>query len=116
MSADLISGISNFEGPIFPWSNVANLEKWNPARPDLVNNWRDAPPTLVIHSEKDYRCVVTEGQAIFKTLKALGVPSRYLYFSDESHFVVKPENALVWHHVIFEWIERWVGKGPTIEE
>lgn len=56
-------------------------------------------PHSSIHSDKDYRCVVTDGLAAFKTLRYQGVPARYLTFPDENHFVLKPDNSLVWHKV-----------------
>ncbi|OIW32555.1 prolyl oligopeptidase [Coniochaeta ligniaria NRRL 30616] len=113
--SDEVSGINDMGGPGFSWLNADNLDKWNPARPDLLKNWRHGPPTLFIHSDKDYRCVVTDGLAAFKTLRCQGVQARFLNFPDENHFVQKPENALVWHRTVFEWMERWVGKGPTEE-
>lgn len=70
-------------GSGFAWENLENLDKNNPARPDLLKNWRDGPPTLFIHSYKDYRCVVTDGLAAFKTLRCMGVPVRFVNFPDE---------------------------------
>jgi dipeptidyl aminopeptidase/acylaminoacyl peptidase len=102
-------------GPGLPWLNAENMDKWNPARPDLLKNWKHGPPTLFIHSDKDYRCPLTDGLAAFKALRCQGVAARFLNFPDENHFVQKPENSLVWHKTVFEWLERWVGKGPTEE-
>ncbi len=115
LNGDIIGGINDFNGPGFPWNNNENLERWNPARPDLLRNWRHAPPTLVIHSDKDYRCIVTDGLAAFRTLQCFGVKSRYLTFPDEGHWVLKPDNSLAWHNTVFEWMNRWVGAGPTEE-
>jgi acetyl esterase/lipase len=92
------------------------MEKWNPARPDLLKNWKHGPPTLFIHSDKDYRCPITDGLAAFKALRCQGVQARFLNFPDENHFVQNPENALVWHKTVFDWMERWVGKGPTEQQ
>ncbi|KAK3378704.1 prolyl oligopeptidase [Lasiosphaeria ovina] len=111
--SDETGGISDFNGPPYPWANAKSLDKWNPARPELLQRWAQAPPTLVIHSDRDFRCPVTDGLAVFRTLQAHGVPSRLLNFPDENHFVLKPENSLVWHQTVFDWIESWVGKGPT---
>ncbi len=115
LHSDEIGGINDFNGPSFPWNNAENLEKWNPSRPELLRNWRHAPPTLVIHSDRDYRCSITEGLATFRTLQFQGVKSRLLTYPDENHFVLNPENSLVWHRTVFEWIEMCVGKGPTEE-
>ncbi|ORY65158.1 prolyl oligopeptidase [Pseudomassariella vexata] len=96
-----------FGGPPFMWANIDGLERYNPARPDLLNNW--TTPMLIIHSEKDYRCPVTDGVAAFHTLKALGTPARFVNFPDENHVVLKEENSLEWHRLVFEWINQWSG-------
>ena len=103
---------SNFSGSRLPWMNAEDLDRWNPSQPDVLRNWKDAPPTLFIHSDKDYRCPVMEGYAAFKALKSQGVEARLLSFS-EDRWVNNHENALVWHRTVFGWIDRWVGAGPT---
>jgi len=109
LMTDESDGIADWKGPAFAWSNHEMLRKWNPARPDLLANWRHAPPTLVVHSDNDYRCPITDGIAVFKTLQFLGVPSRFLNFPDENHFVTKPENSREWHRVVFDWINKYSG-------
>ncbi|KAF6821195.1 oligopeptidase family protein [Colletotrichum plurivorum] len=109
LQSDSIGGGPDFGGAPFLWDNGDELEKWNPARPDLLRKWKHAPPTLVIHSEKDYRCPITEGLAFFNTLQAQGVKSRFLTFSDECHWVMNPENALVWNRTVFGWMEEHIG-------
>lgn len=89
--------------------NYAALAKWNPADPARLARWAsNAPPTLVIHSERDYRCPITEGLAVFKTLQAMGVPSRFVTYPDECHFVLNPENALQWNNQLEAWLGKWV--------
>ncbi|CAK7222921.1 hypothetical protein SBRCBS47491_005028 [Sporothrix bragantina] len=108
LTSDFSDGIATFAGPGFSWENDERLARWNPARPDRLANWQtNAAPTLVVHSDRDYRCVVTEGQGVFRVLKFSGVPARYLNFPDESHFVTRPDNALVWHRVVFAWLRQW---------
>lgn len=109
LMSDASDGVATWKGPAFPWSNFDALNNSNPARHDLLKNWKDAPPTLVIHSDQDFRCPVTDGIAVFKTLQYQGVPSRLLSFPDESHFVQKPENALVWCNTVFEWVNKYSG-------
>ena len=107
LQTDFPDDDSAFAGPPYIWQNSKNLEKFNPARPDLLKNWaRNAPPTLVVHSEKDYRCPVTEGLAMFESLQAQGVPSRFLTFPDEGHWVLKPKNSLEWHKTVWDWMRR----------
>ena len=95
---------SPFGGALYPWQDPAAFEKFNPAKPELVRNWGKAPPTLIIHSEKDYRCCITEGLAAFKTLQAHGVPSRFLTFSDECHWIQNTENLKVWYQTVWDWM------------
>ncbi|CAK7211971.1 hypothetical protein SCUCBS95973_001304 [Sporothrix curviconia] len=108
LTSDYSDGIATFSGPGFSWENEQRLARWNPTRPDRLAVWAtNAAPTLVVHSDRDFRCVVTEGQGVFRVLKFQGVPTRYLNFPDESHFVTRPDNALVWHRVVFAWLRQW---------
>ena len=86
-----------------PWENPAGYAKDNPA--DHVAAWR--VPTLVIHGALDYRVSDVEGLATFTALQRLGVPSRLLYFPDENHWVLKPENSVLWHDTVLDWLARW---------
>lgn len=99
-----------FGGPY--WDAIATWEKWNPAR--YAANW--ATPELVIHSELDYRLPIAEGLAAFNILQQRGVESRFLTFPDESHWVLKEENSLVWHTVVLNFINKFVGLPPYTEE
>lgn len=82
-----------------------NFREWDPAR--FVEHWET--PHLVIHSELDYRLLMGDGLAAFNMLQARGVESEFLTFPDENHFVLKPENALVWQETVFNFINRHVG-------
>ncbi len=93
-----------------PWDHPEDYRKQSPLR--FVKNWKT--PELVIHGAHDYRVVDTQGLATFNALQRLGVPSRLLYFPDESHWVLKPLNSVQWHHVVLDWIDRWTGtKGAS---
>jgi dipeptidyl aminopeptidase/acylaminoacyl peptidase len=91
-----------------PWDNPESYEKHNPVA--HIANWR--VPTLVIHGALDYRVSEVEGLAMFTALQRRGVPSRLLYFPDENHWVLKPENSVLWHDTVLGWLDRWTG-GPT---
>lgn len=78
---------------------------WNPLR--YVDNW--ATPHFVVHNELDYRLPVSDGILLFNLLQVRGVPSRFLTFPDENHWVLNPENSLVWHTEIFRWINYYSG-------
>nr|ACF79105.1 unknown [Zea mays] len=108
LETDLLDPDASFAGPPYLWLNFANLDKSNPATPERLARWKHAPPTIVIHSEKDYRCPITEGLATFNTLLAQGVPARFLTFPDEGHWVLGAENSKVWHEVVLGWIDRCV--------
>ncbi|KAI1847336.1 hypothetical protein JX266_006561 [Neoarthrinium moseri] len=91
------------------WGNRAGYERWDPAA--FTGEW--ATPMLIVHSELDYRLPVTEGLAAFNVLQARGVDSRILIFPDENHWVIKPENSLVWHKEVLGWINKYVGLDTT---
>ncbi|KAK0374542.1 prolyl oligopeptidase [Colletotrichum limetticola] len=110
LQSDVVDGGPDFGGPPFLWNNAEEMERWNPARPELLRNWRHAPPTLIIHSEKDYRCPITEGIAAYNTLMCQGVKTRFLTFEDECHWVLNPENSMVWHKTVFDWMARFTGE------
>jgi dipeptidyl aminopeptidase/acylaminoacyl peptidase len=86
-----------------PWDNPAGYEIHNPI--DHIAAWR--VPMLVIHGALDYRVTDVEGIAMFTALQRRGVPSRLLYFPDENHWVAKPENSVLWHDTVLDWLARW---------
>jgi dipeptidyl aminopeptidase/acylaminoacyl peptidase len=69
-----------------------------------VKNWDT--PLLVIHNEKDFRVPLAEGLQAFTAAQLKQVPSRFLYFPDEGHWVVKPQNSVLWNRVFFDWLDR----------
>jgi hypothetical protein len=68
-------------------------------------------PTLVIHSQLDYRLDVSQGLELFTALQRLGVPSKMLYFPDEGHWVLKPQNSQLWYETVNDWCDRWTHSG-----
>jgi dipeptidyl aminopeptidase/acylaminoacyl peptidase len=95
--------VHDLGGPI--WKNQAGFDKWDPSR--FTNNW--STPQLIIHNELDYRLTIAEGLAAFNVLQMRGVDSRFLSFPDENHWVLGHENSLVWHTVVIDWINMYVG-------
>ncbi len=71
-----------------------------------VQNWDT--PILVIHSELDFRIPVTQGMQAFTAAQLRGIPSRLLYFSDEGHWVQKPQNSVLWQRTFFDWLEKYL--------
>ncbi|HEX6868828.1 MAG TPA: S9 family peptidase [Candidatus Limnocylindrales bacterium] len=86
-----------------PWENPEGYAKHDPA--DHIAAWH--VPTLVIHGALDYRVSEVEGLAMFTALQRRGVPSRFLHFPDENHWVLKPDNSVLWHETVLEWLDRW---------
>ncbi|KKY15475.1 putative oligopeptidase family protein [Phaeomoniella chlamydospora] len=95
--------LHDLKGPI--WEVPENYAQWDPSR--FCGNW--STPQLVIHNELDYRLTIAEGLSAFNVLQMRGVESRFLTFPDENHWVLKQENSLVWHRVVLDWINRFVG-------
>ena len=91
-----------FKGP--PYDNREMYQKWSPHQ--YAKNFKT--PTLVVHGQLDYRLDVSEGLQLFTTLQMLGVPSKMLYFPDEGHWVLKPQNSQLWYKTVNDWVDRWV--------
>jgi dipeptidyl aminopeptidase/acylaminoacyl peptidase len=90
-----------------PYWASGDYEKWSPSA--RAANFRT--PTLVIHGANDFRVPESQAMQLFTALQRLGVPSRFLYYPDETHFVAKPRNSQVWYREVHEWLDRWIGKG-----
>jgi dipeptidyl aminopeptidase/acylaminoacyl peptidase len=92
-----------------PWDYYGKPDSENPYRkwsPSLsAKNFHT--PTLVIHGQLDYRLDVSEGFQLFTTLQRQNVPSKMLYFPDEGHWVLKPQNAQLWYKTVNDWVDEW---------
>jgi len=96
-----------FKGP--PWKNREEYRKFSPHL--FADKFKT--PTLVIHGQNDYRLDVSEGFQLFTTLQRLGIPSKFLYFPDEGHWVLKPQNSRLWYKTVNNWVDEWCGKQAT---
>ena len=65
---------------------------------------------LVIHGVNDYRVVYSQGLASFTALQRKGVPSKFLFYPDENHWVLKPQNSIQWHETVLGWLDQWLKK------
>lgn len=72
----------------------------------FVQNWDT--PILCIHGELDYRIVATQGMQAFNAAVLRGVPAQLLYFPDENHWVLKPQNGILWQRTYFNWLDKWL--------
>ncbi len=86
-----------------PWDNPEGYAKHNPI--DYVKNWKT--PMLVVHGGKDFRVVETQGMSTFTACQRKGIPSKFLYFPDENHWVLKPQNSILWHDTVIGWLDQW---------
>ena len=92
-----------------PWGDLKKIDRQSPQR--FAANFKT--PTLIIHGEKDFRVPVTQGLEYYNTLRQKGVPTRLIYFPDENHWILKPQNSILWHKEVFAWLEKYIGKGST---
>ena len=89
-----------------PWTNRELYRKWSPHL--FAEKFKT--PTLVVHGQLDYRLDVSEGFQLFTTLQRLEVPSKMLYFPDEGHWVLKPQNSDLWYQTVNGWVNEWITK------
>jgi dipeptidyl aminopeptidase/acylaminoacyl peptidase len=95
-----------------PWNNRELYRKWSPHL--SAKNFKT--PTLVVHGQLDYRLDVSEGFQLFTTLQRLNVPSKMLYFPDEGHWVLKPQNSQLWYKTVNGWVDQWTKEGPNVQK
>ncbi len=74
----------------------------------FVDKWDT--PILCIHGEKDYRILANQGMAAFNAAVLRGVPAELLIYPDENHWVLKPQNGVLWQRTFFEWLDMWLKK------
>ncbi|MDE6384464.1 MAG: S9 family peptidase [Paramuribaculum sp.] len=72
----------------------------------FVDNWDT--PILITHGEYDYRILSSQGEMAFNAARLRGVPAEMLIFPDENHWILKPQNAIMWQRVFFRWLDRWL--------
>lgn len=86
-----------------PWENKEMYQEWSPS--SYVKNFKT--PMMVVHGGKDYRIPDTQAFELFTALQKMGVESRFVYFPEENHFVLKPQNARVWWSSLFSWFDNY---------
>ncbi|MBQ9231801.1 MAG: S9 family peptidase [Prevotella sp.] len=88
-----------------------------PQMPNAKKTYHDSPhkmvekwdtPILCIHGEKDFRINYTQGMAAFNAARMKGIPAELLIFPDENHWVLKPQNGILWQRTFFNWLDRWL--------
>ncbi|MGH9787850.1 MAG: alpha/beta hydrolase family protein, partial [Candidatus Acidiferrales bacterium] len=87
-----------------PWTNKETYDRWSPH--NFVPNFKT--PTLVIHGQLDYRVPFEQGLELFTTLQRQGIRSKLLYFPDEGHWILKPQNSELWYKTVHAWLAEYL--------
>jgi dipeptidyl aminopeptidase/acylaminoacyl peptidase len=88
----------------YPFTDLPTTERWSPNRFAAAFK----TPMLILHGERDYRVPVTQGLELYGVLTAKGVPARLVYYPDENHWVVKPQNSRHWFGEVLGWLDRYL--------
>lgn len=91
----------DYSGPY--WKNLPSY-KFSPHR--MVDKWKT--PILIITGQNDFRIPYTQSMEAFNAAQLQGIPSRLLFFEDESHWVTKPQNSVIWQREFFEWLDKYL--------
>jgi len=94
----------DLEGPYWNMPKPKSYDAFSPHK--FVQNWDT--PILVIHGDKDFRVPVTEGIQAYSAAKLKGLDSKFLWFPDEGHWVMQPQNSLLWNRVFFDWLDKYL--------
>ena len=98
---------ANWDNEGAPWMNKEGKFKNFLHSPHLyVDKWDT--PILCIHGEKDYRILHSQGESAFHCARMRNIPSKLLMFKDEGHWIMKPQNALIWHREFYAWLDKWL--------
>lgn len=95
-------------GPYWDKNNKVAQKSYANSPHLFVDKWDT--PLMVIHSEFDFRIVASQGMAAYNAALIRGIPARYLYFPDETHWVLKPQNGILWQRNFFDWLDKWLKK------
>ena len=93
-----------------PWEKPESYAKFSPQK-KAGNLGKFKTPMLIIHNDLDFRCPIGQGHELFSALQRQGVPSRFVNFPDEGHWVLKPKNSELWHKEIFAWLKKYCPPG-----
>ena len=93
-------------GPFWDKSNAAAQRSFANSPHRFVDKWDT--PILVTHGEYDFRILASQGMMAFNAAKLRGIPAEMLIFPDENHWILKPQNSVLWQRVFFRWLDRWL--------
>jgi dipeptidyl aminopeptidase/acylaminoacyl peptidase len=100
-----------FEHGGLPWEKPGKYAEFSPHK-KAGNLGKYKTPTLVVHNDLDFRCPIGQGHELYTALQRQGVPSRFVNFPDEGHWVLKPKNSEYWHKEVFGWLTKHCPPGP----
>ncbi|MGC9472113.1 MAG: prolyl oligopeptidase family serine peptidase [Bacteroidales bacterium] len=96
----------DFGGPFWKENDPVVKRSYAASPHRFVENWDT--PILVIHGERDYRVTIAQGISAFNAARLKDIPARFLYFPDENHWVMTPQNGILWQRTFFDWLDRWL--------
>ncbi len=102
-----IPGFQQAQNDAATWEKPAEVERFNPI--DHVADW--SVPMLVVHSGRDDRVPLDQGMGAYGAAQLRHIPSELLYFPDENHWVLKPQNSVEWYATVQAWMKRWLDAG-----
>ncbi|HYG51649.1 MAG TPA: S9 family peptidase, partial [Flavobacteriales bacterium] len=91
-------------GPYWQKDKPKSYEAYSPHK--FVQNWDT--PILVIHDERDFRVPFNQGMEAFQAARIKGIPARFLSFPNENHWVLSPQNSILWQREFFDWLDKWL--------
>ena len=97
---------SEWENGGTPYEAAENIERFNPV--NHVDKWR--VPMMIVQGQLDFRIPAEQGVAAFTALQRKGIESQLLYFPDENHWVLKPQNSVLWHDTVNAWLKKHIGE------
>lgn len=93
-------------GPFWDTTNAAAQRSFGFSPHKYVQNWDT--PILIVQGEKDYRVPTGQGMAAFNAAVLRDIPAEFLYFPEENHWVLQPQNGILWQRVFFNWLDKWL--------
>lgn len=96
----------DYGGAFWDKQNATAQKSYSFSPHNFVDKWDT--PILIIHGGKDYRIPDTQGMAAFNSAVLRGIPAEFLYFPEENHWVLQPQNGILWQRVFFSWLDKWL--------
>ena len=101
---ELFSANKDLEGSYWDEPKPKSFDLFSPDK--LVKNWNT--PMLIIHGAKDFRVPENQAMEAFTALQLKNIPSRFLYFPNENHWILSPQNGILWNRIFFDWLNKWL--------